>query len=65
MTTTTVKAFVDTNVLLRATVSTMPLHTEASTLIRVQRQNGVQLWISRQVLREFIAHVSRPQGEMV
>jgi predicted nucleic acid-binding protein len=54
------KAFVDTNVLLRATNSSLPLHTEADRLIRRMRNDEVELWISRQVLREYLAQITRP-----
>lgn len=54
------KAFVDTNVLLRAIQTAMPLHTEADMLISRARQDGHELWISRQVIREYIAQVTRP-----
>jgi predicted nucleic acid-binding protein len=55
------KAFLDTNVLLRGVISTFPLHQEAKALIFEQRQNNVELWISRQVIREFLVQVTRPQ----
>jgi predicted nucleic acid-binding protein len=59
--TTSGKAFVDTNVLIRATIATAPLHKEAQQLIYSQWNNNVELWISRQVVREFIVNVTRPQ----
>lgn len=55
------EAFVDTNVLLHATIAAMPLHQEAVDLIDAQRASGTMLWISRQVIREYIAVVTRPQ----
>lgn len=57
---TSAKAFVDTNVLLRAIHTSMPLHTEAELLITTARQNDYELWVSRQVIREYIAQVTRP-----
>lgn len=57
-----VKVFVDTNVLLRATLAVVPLHAQALELVRTQRQAGNELWISRQVIREFLAQVTRPQA---
>ena len=54
--------FVDTNVLLRATISTMPSHQEAAALIDAQLDRGVALWINRQVIREFLVVVTRPQS---
>jgi predicted nucleic acid-binding protein len=53
--------FIDTNVLVYANVTTAPLHREALEAIRGREQAGVELWISRQVLREYLATLSRPQ----
>lgn len=53
--------FLDTNVLLRANVAEAPLHDEALTAIKTLRARGDTLWISRQVLREFMATLTRPQ----
>lgn len=55
------KAFVDTNVLLRAINRAMPLHQQAKALIEQMWDDGVELWISRQVIREYVAQVTRPQ----
>ena len=54
--------FVDTNVLVYANIAQAPLHTVA--LARLQRlaRSGATLWISRQILREYLAVVTRPQG---
>lgn len=57
---TDARAFVDTNVLLRSIQATMPLHIEALTLITKARDDGYELWISRQVIREYIVQVTRP-----
>jgi predicted nucleic acid-binding protein len=54
------KAFVDTKVLLRAIQTAMPLHNEADMLISRARQDGHELWVSRQVIREYIVQVTRP-----
>lgn len=56
------EAFVDTNVLLRAMIETAPLHVEAQTLLLTQRQQGMRLWVSRQVLREYLVQITRPQA---
>jgi predicted nucleic acid-binding protein len=53
--------FIDTNILLYANVATAPLHEQALATIRNAHQAGRPLWISRQVLREFIAVRTRPQ----
>jgi predicted nucleic acid-binding protein len=55
------RLFIDTNVLVYAAVSQSPFHAEARRAIHVQQTAGVELWISRQVLREYLATLSRPQ----
>ncbi len=62
--TTNAKVFIDTNVLLRANILSAPLHQEALTLINDLWDANADLWISRQVLREYIANVTRPQMSM-
>jgi predicted nucleic acid-binding protein len=62
MTTTAAdRIFVDTNVLVYATVASAPWHVEAVRALNDLRAGGAELWISRQVLREFMATLSRPQ----
>lgn len=61
MMTTGGKAFVDTNVLLRAMNPGLELHSEAERLIRQLWDDDVELWISRQVIREYMVQVTRPQ----
>jgi predicted nucleic acid-binding protein len=56
------RAFVDTNVLLRATNAQFPLHREAKSLVDSCWTEGQELWISRQIIREFLVQVTRPQG---
>lgn len=53
--------FIDTNILIYANVATAPLHAQALAAIKAAHQAGRPLWISRQVLREFIAARTRPQ----
>jgi predicted nucleic acid-binding protein len=60
--TTISRAFIDTNVLLRAITVATPLHHEADELIKTMQERGYELWISRQVIREFIVQVTRPQA---
>lgn len=63
MATTSVRTvFLDTNILLRANVVEAPLHAESLAAIKTLRAKGDALWISRQVLREFIATLTRPQA---
>jgi len=53
--------FVDTNVLVFAASSGSPLHQRASEELRKRVKSGQELWVSRQVLREYLAALSRPQ----
>ena len=53
--------FVDTNVLVYAVSSGAPLHQRASGELRRRSEAGQELWVSRQVLREYLATLSRPQ----
>lgn len=53
--------FVDTNILIYANVATAPLHEAAIKSLQDAYQAKRPLWISRQVLREFIAARTRPQ----
>ncbi|VFM95167.1 MAG: Predicted nucleic acid-binding protein, contains PIN domain [Candidatus Kentron sp. G] len=53
--------FIDTNILIYANVATAPFHEQSLIVIEKARQAGRPLWISRQVLREFIAARTRPQ----
>jgi len=53
--------FIDTNVLVYANILAYPLHQVAAEQIQSLIDSGSELWLSRQVLREFIAAVTRPQ----
>lgn len=53
--------FLDTNILVYAQVRQAPWHQEARQAITEREQTGVPLWISRQVLREYLAALTRPQ----
>lgn len=53
--------FVDTNVLVYANIVTAPLHAVAFQTLQDLAGAGVPLWISRQVLREYLATLTRPQ----
>mgnify|MGYP002777915359 CR=1 FL=1 len=54
--------FIDTNVLVFASVVTAPLHAIARQTLVELSAAGNNLWISRQVLREYLATLSRPQN---
>ncbi len=53
--------FVDTNILVFAGAISAPLHALARQAIFSLEVAGVELWISRQVLREYLATLTRPQ----
>jgi predicted nucleic acid-binding protein len=53
--------FLDTNILVYASVPESPLHLVAINAIQSYEEAGTQLWISRQVLREYLATLTRPQ----
>jgi toxin-antitoxin system PIN domain toxin len=56
------RAFVDTNVLVYASRPTAPEHVAArAALARLEASDGT-VWISPQVLREYLAVVTRPQA---
>lgn len=52
---------VDTNVLVYATIAESPFHNEARSALRDVAAAGATLWISRQILRELVAVLTRPQ----
>ena len=64
MTTTGARVFVDTNVLLRYRIASAPLHPQAVQLIAEQQALGAELWISRQVIREYVMQLTRQQAYM-
>jgi predicted nucleic acid-binding protein len=53
--------FLDTNILIYASIAEAPWHTAALSAIQRREQAGIELWISRQVLREYLAALSRAQ----
>jgi predicted nucleic acid-binding protein len=56
--------FVDTNVLVYANQSESAYHAAATTLLRQTEAAGGPIWISGQVLREYLAAVTRSQGSI-
>lgn len=54
--------FVDTNVLVYANQSRALHHTAALTALARWTEAAAPLWISHQVLREYVAVVTRPQA---
>lgn len=53
--------FIDTNVLIYANVAGAPFHEQALNGLKSAHRSERPLWISHQVLREFIAARTRPQ----
>lgn len=53
--------FIDTNVLVYATVPPAPLCAAAKAKLAAERAAGHELWISRQIVCEFLSALSRPQ----
>ena len=55
-----VRAFLDTNIVLRLVNSALPEHPDVQRLVQAIRDEGHELWISRQVIREYLVQVTRP-----
>jgi predicted nucleic acid-binding protein len=55
--------FIDTNVLIYANLARSPLHRVARERLCALDQQGIDLWISRQVLREYLSAMTR-RGEL-
>jgi predicted nucleic acid-binding protein len=56
------KAFVDTNVLLRSIIPQMSQHQEAEALIQRFWEDDYELWISRQIIREYLVQATHPKS---
>ncbi len=54
------QVFVDTNILVFANVKTSPFHEKAKTKLIELVENDNELFISNQVIREYLAVLSRP-----
>ena len=52
--------FLDTNVLIFAHSTLAPVHTAALAALRDLETAGTEVWISRQVIREYLVGMSRP-----
>lgn len=53
--------FIDTNILVFATIIQVPFHQQARNRLQSLHQTPAILWISPQVIREYLAVVTRPQ----
>jgi predicted nucleic acid-binding protein len=54
--------FIDTNILVFANTATAPLHVEAQAALQSFAASGAEMWISCQILREYLATLSRPRS---
>jgi predicted nucleic acid-binding protein len=54
--------FVDTNVLVAASSIGAPFHSESIKALDKLHASRSEIWISRQILRELLATLSRPQA---
>ena len=54
--------FVDTNILVYANVIETPFHEQALSVINTAHQENRAIWISRQVIREYLVTLTRPQA---
>ncbi len=55
------KAFIDTNILLRAFHEPFAEHVRARALVDQMVDDDYELWISRQVIREYLVQVTSPR----
>ncbi len=53
--------FIDTNILIYASIFESPFHELARNALKKAYQENRNLWISRQILREYLVVVTRPQ----
>jgi predicted nucleic acid-binding protein len=52
--------FLDTNILVYASVDTSPFYSQVRAVITAHELAGTPLWISRQIIREYLATLARP-----
>ncbi len=53
--------FIDTNILVYANIIETPFHKQALATINTAHDAGRIIWISRQVIREYLVTLTRPQ----
>ncbi len=56
--------FIDTNILIRATVATAPLHEKTREILNNLADSGAVFWISAQIIREYMVNMTRAQSYM-
>lgn len=54
------RIFIDTNILIYANLAQSPFHNQAIAHLREFENNELDLYVSRQVLREYLAAMTRP-----
>ncbi|MEC4991596.1 MAG: type II toxin-antitoxin system VapC family toxin, partial [Oscillatoria sp. PMC 1068.18] len=54
--------FLDTNILVYASIPESDFHLQAINAIESYERLGIRLWISRQIIREYLATLTRPQN---
>ncbi|MBD6614385.1 type II toxin-antitoxin system VapC family toxin [Komarekiella sp. 'clone 1'] len=59
MQTTNKSVFIDTNILVYANLALSPFHVQATERLQALAEQGLDLWISRQTLREYLAAMTR------
>lgn len=55
------RVFVDTNILVYSALRKSPLHAVVLQKLTTLRNAGAELWVSRQILREYLATMTRSQ----
>jgi predicted nucleic acid-binding protein len=58
------RIFLDTNIILRSAISSAPEYERVRSALDILDEISAELWISRQVLREYAMNVTRPQNYM-
>jgi predicted nucleic acid-binding protein len=53
------EVFIDTNILIYANLTASPFHKYAIQILETLYQQGSTLWISRQILREYLSAMTR------
>jgi predicted nucleic acid-binding protein len=51
--------FIDTNILVYSSTNTSPFHAQATQRLNDLYNQNVELWISRQILREYVAVMTK------
>jgi predicted nucleic acid-binding protein len=54
------RILVDTNVLVYASLRNSAWHGQAIQALHMELQAGAEIWVSRQILREYLAVLTRP-----